>query len=182
MLPTIEDVLHKLSKASVRFLRRPVGPRPATLLSGLQLQNRVSPVGRQLLYLLFWAEWSITVNGYWRNRILFKRVLCDKFPRIQQFVCFWNQAYISGQFASNIIYMFLPCFCYLYKHLDTQQTVGMAHFINDTLIESNMGDSLSSWEHRKWVLIWKFISIKANWHIIHSADYKFRHVFSFFSY
>ena len=32
----------------VRFLRRPVGPRPATLMSGLQLQKRVGPVGRQL--------------------------------------------------------------------------------------------------------------------------------------
>ena len=58
---------------SVRFLRRPVGPRPATLLSGLQLQKRVGPVGRQLLYLICWAEWSTNVNGYWRNKILFKR-------------------------------------------------------------------------------------------------------------
>ena len=58
---------------SVRFLRRPVGPRPATLLSGLQLQKRVGPVGRQLLYLLCWAEWSTTVIGYLRNKILFKR-------------------------------------------------------------------------------------------------------------
>ena len=41
---------------SVRFLRRSVGLRPATLLSGLQLQKRVGPVGRQLLYLLCWAE------------------------------------------------------------------------------------------------------------------------------
>ena len=59
--------------SSVRFLRRPVGPRPATLLSGLQLQKRVGPVGRQLLYLICWAEWSTNVNGYWRNKILFKR-------------------------------------------------------------------------------------------------------------
>ena len=58
---------------SVWFLRRPVGPRPATLLSGLQLQKRVGPVGRQLLYLICWAEWSTNVNGYWRNKILFKR-------------------------------------------------------------------------------------------------------------
>ena len=59
--------------ASVRFLRRPVDPRPATLLSGLQLQKRVSPVGRQHLYMLYWAEWSTAVNGYWRNKILFNR-------------------------------------------------------------------------------------------------------------
>ena len=36
-------------------------------------KKRVGPVGRQLLYLLCWAEWSTTVNGYWRNKILFKR-------------------------------------------------------------------------------------------------------------
>ena len=59
--------------SSVRFLRRPVGPRPATLLSGLQLQKGVGPVGRQLSNLLCWAEWSTTVNGHWRNKIVFKR-------------------------------------------------------------------------------------------------------------
>ena len=59
--------------SSVRFLRRPVGPRPATLLSGLQLQKCVGPVGRQLLYLPCGAEWCTTVNGHWRNKILFKR-------------------------------------------------------------------------------------------------------------
>ena len=60
-------------ESSVRFLRRPVGPRPATLLSGLQLQKCVGPVGRQLLYLPCGAEWCTTVNGHWRNKILFKR-------------------------------------------------------------------------------------------------------------
>ena len=58
---------------SVRFLRRPVGPRPATLLSGLQLQKRVGPAGRQHLYLLYWSELSATVKGYWHNKILLKR-------------------------------------------------------------------------------------------------------------
>ena len=55
------------------------GPRPATLLSGLQLQKRVGPAGRQLLYLLYWAESSTTVKGYWYNKILFKRYTfsCD---------------------------------------------------------------------------------------------------------
>ena len=66
-------------QCSVRFLRRPVGPRPATLLSGLQLQKRVGPAGRQLLYLLYWAASSTTVKGYWYNKILFKRYTfsCD---------------------------------------------------------------------------------------------------------
>ena len=45
-----------------------------------------------------------------------------------------------------------------------------------------MNDSLSSWEHHKWALIWKFIPIKPNWYIIHSTDYKDRYVFSFFNY
>ena len=72
--PLPEVIMTKFSDAySVRFLRRPVGPRPATLMSGLQLQKRVGPVGRQLLYLICWAEWSTNVNGYWRNKILFKR-------------------------------------------------------------------------------------------------------------
>ena len=31
---------------SVRFLRRPIGLRPATLMSSLQLQKHVGPVGR----------------------------------------------------------------------------------------------------------------------------------------
>ena len=42
-------MLKKLHVLSVRFKRRHVGPRPATLLSGLQLQKRVDPAGRQLL-------------------------------------------------------------------------------------------------------------------------------------
>ena len=66
-------VYSKWFSTSVRFLRRPVGPRPATLLSGLQLQKCVGPVGRQLLYLPCGAEWCTTVNGHWRNKILFKR-------------------------------------------------------------------------------------------------------------
>ena len=74
----VQDVYRKVPYRylvpSVRFLRRPVGPRPATLLSGLQLQKRIGPVGRQLLYLLCWAEWSTTVNGYW-HKILFKRYI-----------------------------------------------------------------------------------------------------------
>ena len=63
----------KCINISVRFLRRSVGPRPATLLSGLQLQKRVGPAGRQLLYLLYWADSSTIVKGYWHNKILFKR-------------------------------------------------------------------------------------------------------------
>ena len=58
---------------SVLFLRRPIGPRPATLLSGLQLQKHVGPADRQLLYLLFWSDSSATVKGYWYNKILLKR-------------------------------------------------------------------------------------------------------------
>ena len=53
---------------SVRFVPRPIGLRPATLMSGLQLQKHVGPVGRQFLYLLCWAEWSTTGNGYWRSK------------------------------------------------------------------------------------------------------------------
>ena len=49
----VEGMVQFRYKDSVRFLRRPVGPRPATLMSGLQLQKRVGPAGRQLLYLIY---------------------------------------------------------------------------------------------------------------------------------
>ena len=48
--------------------------------------------------------------------------------------------------------------------------------------ESNIDDSLSSWEHHKWALIWKFIPIKPNRYIIHTNDYKDRYFFGFFNY
>ena len=45
-----------------------------------------------------------------------------------------------------------------------------------------MDDFLSSWEHHKWVVMWKLIPIKPNWCIIHSVDYQDRYIFSFFNY
>ena len=72
------------------------------------------------------------IHGY-NDKGVSKKVLCDKFLRIQQHVCFWNQAYTSGQFASNIIYV-SSMFCYLYKYLNS--LVGIAHFINGTSIST----------------------------------------------
>ena len=103
-----------------------------------------------------------------------KRVLCGKFLRIQGFACFRNQAYTSEQFASNVTYMFCPCFffCYLYKHINcSYRSLHLCRFDN----LSNMDGCLSYCEHQKWVLMWKFIPFKPIWYIIHVSIWWRRH-------
>ena len=59
-------------KDDIFTLSHPICPKTLHLRTADPLWGKF-PVGRQLLYLLCWAEWSTTVNGYLRNKILFKR-------------------------------------------------------------------------------------------------------------
>ena len=96
----------------------------------------------------------------------------------------WNKQDVSHTFMTIIltsVTMVGWADVHVFIYINTW-TVSFAHFINDTSISRSTWMTLSSWEHRKWVLIWKFIPIKPNWYIIHSADYKDRYIFSFFNY